>query len=163
LHYLVVERADRRPAATLARISASSTRVALGALAPADSTNALATFADPSLPDTERIAVSALVGAPVWRVTMAGGAVVAARYSAADIVEQARTFAPAEVQAETFEHTFCAVEPCALAPAAVHRVPLRRRAWFWGAIGGGIAIVLGGVIAGAVVATSPRSFNAVVR
>jgi hypothetical protein len=162
LHYIVVERADRRPAAALVRISASSTHVALSAVAPADATEAITAFADPKIPDTERIAVSALVGAPVWRVTAQDGAVVVTRFSARDIVRQVRSYSAPEVEAGALEHTFCTIEPCEPV-GSIRRVPLRRRAWFWGAIGGGAAIVLGGIIAGAVLATSPRNFNAVVR
>lgn len=165
LHYVVVERADREPVARVLRVSKAAATVELGALHPATRGIAIAAADDPRTPDTERLLVSALLGAVVWRISAADEGFELSRYAALDLARPTQRWKLADAAAA--ESTLCAIDRCDAplllgAPAALPR-PVWRRPWFLGFVGTAAAVVLGGIILGAVVSTQPRDYNAVVR
>ncbi len=144
LHWIVVERADRRPVARVVRITPAALEVAVNlgdAAAPADALRqAAARAADGPLGSAEGLGVSAALGRTLWIVGGHG----ADRFAAADIAQPVRhvDFAAGPVDA------VCAVEPACLALPAPHR-PIYKRAALWVPIGVGVALAVGaGVLAG---------------
>jgi hypothetical protein len=144
LHWLVVERADRRPLAEVVRVTQAAPEIAasLGdAASPADGVRqAAARAADGALGSDEGLGVSAALGRTLWIVGEHG----ADRFAAADVAHPLRhvDFATDPVDA------VCAVEPACVALVAPHR-PIYKRAVLWVPIGVGVALaVAAGVLAG---------------
>ena len=162
LHYVVVERADRRPAGRLARVSKGADEFELSAPVTATPARALAGLSRPELSDIEGVELSRLLHAPAWSLSVVAGEVVAARYDAADLAQPARRLTVPVGDPGALERAICALDRCDL-PRAATRRPVWRRAWFWGVVGASAIAVIGGAIAGAIVATRPRDYDAVVR
>jgi hypothetical protein len=162
LHYLVLERADLRPVGRVVRVAKNAGRIELSASAPASTDAALLALRDPAVGKEEAVGVSRLLGAPLWRLSGEGANIVADRYAATDPLRPTQTVRVPVTDAAALERALCAVDPCEAVRATPSR-PVWRRPWFWGVIGGAAAVVIGGVIAGAVIGTRPRDYDVVVR
>jgi hypothetical protein len=145
LHWIVVERADRRPVARILRITQAAPEVAISlgdVAAPSDALRqAAARASEGALGAEEGVAISAALGRALWVV----GAHGADRFDAADATHPLRhvEFATDPVDA------LCHVEPACIAPQRRQR-PLYRRAVLWVPVGLGVALAVGaGVLAGA--------------
>jgi hypothetical protein len=165
LHYLVVERADRRPTGKVVRISKSTSRLELSAARPAAQEEAILALRVSSPTQTEGVAVSRLLSAPVWRLSSDGSNITAERWSAKDIVHPHQSVQVSAADPTALDKAICAIDACdpRVASSEAPKKPVWRRPWFWGAIGASAAVVLGGVIAGAVVGTRARDYEVVVR
>ena len=144
IHWILVERADRRPVARVLRITQAAPEIAvsLADAAPADEAlrQAAARASIGPLGSDEGIGVSAALGRVVWIV----GAHGADRFAAADAAHPARhvDYATDAIDA------VCRVEPACVALSAPHR-PIYKRAVLWVPIGVGVALAVGaGVLAG---------------
>lgn len=179
LHYVVAERADRRPFARIVRIVASAPEIALALGDVASRPQSLQQVARQArrapLQREEASAVAALQGRALWTVAARDGHLGATRWPA-DAAETPRTVEidRAEEAARAIcraEHA-CADEPppavavtppaAPVAAATSERAtarPVWRRGWFWAVLGVAALLVAGG-IAGAVVATAPRDYVA---
>jgi hypothetical protein len=162
LHYLVLERADLRPVGRVVRVAKNAGRIELSATAPASTDAALLALRDRSVAKEEAVGVSRLLGAPLWRLSGEGSLIVADRYAASDPLRPTQTVRVPATDAAALEKALCAVDPCEPVRATPSK-PVWRRSWFWGVIGGAAAVVVGGVIAGAVIGTRPRDYDVVVR
>jgi hypothetical protein len=153
LHWIVVERADRKPFADLVRVTAAAPEVAanLGDAAAAGDAlrQAAARAADGALGSDEGIGVSAAVGRTLWIV----GAHGADRFAAADVAQPVRhvDFAGDAVEA------LCAVEPGCVTPVAPRR-PIYKRAVLWVPIAVGVALVVGAGVLGGTLANGDRDY-----
>jgi hypothetical protein len=161
LHYLVLERADLRPVGRVVRV-AKNARIELSANAPASTDAALLALRDRRVGPEEAVGVSRLLAAPLWRLTGDNAFIVADRYAATEPLQPTQTLRVSATDTAALERALCAIDPCEVARTPPAR-PVWRRAWFWGVIGGAAAVVLGGVIAGAVIGTRPRDYDVVVR
>jgi hypothetical protein len=144
LHWIVVERADHKPVARVARITQAAPEVAVSlgeAAAPADAVRqAAARASDGALGSDEGLGVSTALGRTLWIV----GGHAADRFAAADVAHPLRhvEFASDPINA------LCVVEPACIAPV-VPRRPIYKRAALWVPLGVGVALVVGaGVLAG---------------
>jgi len=162
LHYVAVERADRKPAGSIVRVSKSVTRVTWASGPRATAEQAADASADPRASDPERVAASALLQGPLWRVTEAGATLDATRYDARDLAHQVRRLHADTADPQALMRAICAVDACD-APLAKPAPAVWKRTWFWGVIGATAAVVVGAAIPGAVVGTRPRNYDAVVR
>ena len=144
LHWIVVERADRRPVAHVVRITEAAPEVAVALALPATPaeavTQAAARAATGPLGTDEALGVSAALGRPIWVV----GAHAADRFAAGDVAHPTRhvEYAVAPLDA------VCAVEPACVAPAPPHK-PIYKRAALWVPVAAGVVLAVGaGVLAG---------------
>lgn len=180
LHYVVAERADRRPVATMVRVSPSLPEIAvsLGDVAsrPESLEQAARQAQRGPLGRDEAAAVASLQGRALWIVSLRDGRVMAARRSP-DPAEEPRTISidrldgavraicraehacADEAQSAVVAATMPGLVAGAPAPSPKVRHPVWKRGWFWAVIGVSAAVVAGG-IAGAVVATTPRDYAA---
>ncbi len=165
LHYIVIERADRRPQATITRIGRTTARLELSAAMPLGREQAAEALSSIALSDIEGIELSRVLGGPAWRLRSEGGRIEARRWAAADVTRPVETIDVPAPTPQALETALCAIERCAelATPASPPPRPLHKRAWFWGVVGTGAAIVVGGIIVGAVLGTRPRDYEAVVR
>jgi hypothetical protein len=162
LHYLAVERADRRPTGRLVRISRSSAQLTLAADAPAERDGALLALRTTS-DAREALDVSRLLGASIWRLTAREQVIVAERFAATDAVRPTLSVEVPVNDPAALDRAICTVDVCEPPVAAATRRPVWRRPWFWTVVGVGAAAVVAGIVAGAVVATRPRDYEVVVR
>jgi hypothetical protein len=150
LHWIVVERADRRPVARVARITQAAPEIAVNlgdGAPPAEALRqAAARATQGSLGSDEGLGVSSALSRTVWIV----GARAADRFAAADIAQPVRHL---EIAGEPVA-TLCTVEPGCNALPSAHR-PLYRRAVFWLPLAGAVVLAIGaGVLAGTLANTS---------
>lgn len=150
LHWVVLERADRRVVARILRITQAAPAVAISlgdAAAPGDALRqAAARASEGEVGAEEGVAVSATLGRTLWVV----GAHGADRFDAADTAHPCRhvDFATDPLDA------ICNVEPACITPQTGRR-PLYRRAVLWVPVGIGVALAVGaGVLAGALANSS---------
>jgi hypothetical protein len=178
LHYVVLERADKRPVARMLRVPRAAPQISLTLEEPAAPGDALAALAERarrgSATAEEGLAVSALVGHPLWIASLRASHLVADRFAAADPAHaHAHVEATVDDGPGALADAMCAIEGrCpevgggAVAPGAVvathprDRRPVTRRPWFWGVMGASLIVVLGVVIGASVAATSPRDYVA---
>ena len=144
LHWIVVERADRKPVGRVVRITQAAPEVAVSLAEPAPPAEALgqaaARAAEGPLGSDEGLGVSAALGRVVWVV----GAHAADCFAAADAAHPVRhvDFATDPIDA------VCGVEPACVAPPAPKR-PLYKRAALWVPVGVAVAVaVVAGVVGG---------------
>jgi hypothetical protein len=175
LHYVVVERADRRPLGRLVRITRDAPEIAAQLVAPASADEALrqatarlATASD--LSAVEASGVAASLGRPLWIVRARAGAWRAERYPSPRERRAVVTLPPATDAdavarglADTEEALRAAPSATATATATIDRRPLWRRGWFWGVVSAGLVVVAGVVTGAAIAATSPRDYVVQVR
>jgi hypothetical protein len=158
LHWIVVERADRRPVARIGRITQAAPEIAVSLAdnaAPADALRQAAARAlQGPLGSDEGLGVSAALARTLWIV----GAHDADRFAAGDIAQPTRHLAinGAPIPA------VCAVEPACI-PLPQPRRPIYRRAALWVPLAGGLVLAIGaGVLAGTL-ANSSSDYVARVR
>ena len=163
LHYVAVERADRKPEGSIVRVSRAVTHVSWTTGPRAAPEQAVVAAAEPRATDAERLDVSGVLRAPLWRVVEAGNDLEASRFDARDVAQPIRSLRVPTIDQEALARAVCGVDDCDAAPVASKVQPVWRRRWFWGVVGAGAVVVIGAVVAGAVVATSPRDYSAVVR
>jgi hypothetical protein len=161
LHYLVVERADRRPHGSIVRVSKSAARLSLAADSPASADEAMLALRSASEP-AEALAVSRSLHASLWRLSLHDEALAAARFAASDAVRPTSSTDLALADPRALEKTVCAMDPCD-AKESPPRGPVWKRSWFWGVIGAGAAVVVTGVVVGAVLGTRARDYEVIVR
>lgn len=145
LHWIVVERADRRPVAHVVRITQAAPEVAVALAQPATPaeavTQAAARAATGALGADEALGVSRALGRPIWVV----GARAADRYAADDVAHPTRHV---EYQLALPLDAMCAVEPACVAPAPPKK-PIYERAALWVPVAVGVVLAVGaGVLAG---------------
>ncbi|HEY2747778.1 MAG TPA: hypothetical protein VGL86_24315 [Polyangia bacterium] len=144
VHWILVERADRRPVARVVRVTQAAPEIAVSladAAAPADAVRQVVTRAAIGpLGSDEALAVSAALGRTLWIV----GAHAADRFSAADVTNPSRHL---EIAGDPVD-AVCAVEPMCLPLPAPHK-PLYKRAVLWVPVAAGVVLAVGaGVLAG---------------
>ena len=144
VHWILVERADRRPVARVVRVTQAAPEIAVSlsdAAAPADAVRqAVARASIGPLGSDEALALSATLGRTVWIV----GAHSADRFAAADVTHPGRHL---ELTGDPVD-AVCAVEPMCFAPPTRHK-PLYQRAVLWVPIAAGVVLAVGaGVLAG---------------
>jgi hypothetical protein len=151
LHWIVVERADRRPLARVGRVTQAAPEIAASldeAAAPGDALRQAAARAqsasdatnETALGADEGIAVSTALGRTLWIV----GAHGADRYAATDIAQPTRHV---ELGVTPIE-SLCAAEPACVTPPPP-RKPIYRRAALWVPLAAGVVLAVGaGVLAG---------------
>lgn len=184
LHYVVVERADKKVVARVLRLTKAAPEIAvnLAETAPAQEAlrQAAARLRAGALHRDEGIGVSAALGRTLWVVGQRSGKLVADRFSASDVARPASALDPADGPAQLAE-AFCGSEARCAPPVVVQpgvrepppsivagpppppKKPVWKRAWFWGVIGAGV-LVLGGAAAGLSIGlTSPRNYIVQVR
>ena len=172
LHYVVVERADRRPVARLVRVTREAPEIAaqLSTAARGDealrqATARLATGAE--FPSSEARGVAAALGRPLWIVRARAGAWRAERHPAPHEARAVVTLPPAadaEAIARAVADTEEALRAAPVAPERPRdRRPVWKRGWFWGVLGASVVVVAGAAAGAAVAATSPRDYVVQVR
>jgi hypothetical protein len=173
LHYVVVERADKRPVARLVRvtreapeITAQLSTAARGDEALRQATARLAAGADFS--SSEASGLAAALGRPLWIVRARAGGWRAERHPAPNEARAVVTLpaapdveAMARAVAETEEALRAAPAPVAERPR--DRRPVWKRGWFWGVLGASVVVAAGAAAGAAVAATSPRDYVVQVR
>lgn len=144
VHWILVERADRKPVGRVMRMTQAAPEIAVNladAAAPAEALRqAEARLGVGPLTPDEALAVSAALARTLWVV----GPGAADRYSAGDVANPARhiTIAGDPIAA------VCAAEPLCLAPPVPHK-PIYKRAALWVPIGAAVLLAVGaGVLAG---------------
>lgn len=158
LHWIVVERADRRPVARVMRVTEAAPEIAVNlgdAAQPADAVRqAAARAADGALGSDEGVALSATLGRSLWIVGGHG----ADRFDAGDVAQATRhvDFDGDAVGA------ICAVEPACIALPAP-RKPLYQRAVLWVPIAVGVALVVGAGVLGGTLANNSSDYVVRVR
>jgi hypothetical protein len=175
LHYLVVERADRRPLTRILRISAAAPDLTanLSQLASRDEAvrQAVWRLSQGPLEEDEGTGVAVAQGRSLWVVSENLGRFSAIRF-AEDPAQPPRRIAAADVEA--LVDSMCKMEPrCSPAfvptaaqaspplnqvPQPAPSSPIWKRTWFWVAVGV-VAVGTGVVIA----ETAPRDYVARVR
>lgn len=153
LHWVVVERADRRAVAHVMRITQAAPEIAVALNQPATPaeavTQAAARAAVGPLGTDEGLGVSSVLGRPIWVVGMTG----ADRFAAGDVAHPTRhiDFAGAPIDA------VCAVEPGCAAPKPPHR-PIYKRAAFWVPVAAGVVLAVGAGILGATLSNTSTDY-----
>lgn len=145
LHWIVVERADRRPVAHVVRITQAAPEVTAALMTPATPaeavTQAAARAADGPLGTDEALGVSTVLGRPIWVVN----ARAADRFAAGDVAHPTRHV---DFAAAAPLDALCAVEPACVAPVPPKK-PIYKRAALWVPVAAGVVLAVGaGVLAG---------------
>ncbi len=144
MHWILVERADRRPVGRVARVTQAAPEIDVSLAEAATAADAVRHAAARAtigpLGSDEALAVSATLARPLWIV----GARGADRFAAGDVTHPARHV---EVIGDPID-AVCAAEPLCLAVAAP-RKPIYKRAVLWVPIAAGVVLAVGaGVLAG---------------
>jgi hypothetical protein len=153
LHWIVVERADRRPVAKVMRVTHAAPEITahLGDVASAaDAVRQAAMRAtDGALEGEEGVGVSAALGRAVWIV----GPRDADRFDAADVARPTRhvQFGGAPLD------SVCAAEPACVLPKAP-RKPIYKRAALWVPLAAGVVLAVGGTVLGVTLANAPTDY-----
>jgi hypothetical protein len=174
VHYVVVERADKRRVTKLVRLPRAAPEIAVSLGEPADAPTALL-GADERLKVAplgrdEGLGVSAILGKPLWSLRLEGPELVLARFAATDATRPTADVREPRDRASALGDDLCNLEPgCAAPPAPIVVAPppppprpYYKRGWFWGVVAGGAAIA-GGIIAVSVIVTQPRNYDVVLR
>jgi hypothetical protein len=150
VHWILVERADRRPVARVVRITQAAPEIAVSLAEPASHADAVrqaeARLALGPLGNDEALALSAALGRTLWIVGPHG----ADRFAAADVAHPTRHVALAGDPVDGV----CAAEPMCLALPVAHR-PSYKRAALWVPVAAGVVVIVAaGVLAGTLSNTS---------
>lgn len=167
LHWIVVERADRRAVARVMRVTQAAPEIAVhlgDAAPPADALGQLAArAAEGPVGGDEALGAATALGRTVWIVGPSG----ADRFDAADVARPTRHLdfaagAASGAGAADPVDALCAAEPGCLA-LPVARKPIYKRAALWVPVAIGVVLAVGAGVLGATLANSSSDYVVRVR
>jgi hypothetical protein len=159
LHWIVVERADRKPVARVMRVTQAAPEINVSLADPAGPDDvvrqAAARVAVGRLGDEEGLAVSAALQRVVWVV----GDKSADRYAAGDAVHPTRHVDYA-ANAGSPVDALCLAEPaCAPLPVEVKKPkPIYKRAALWVPVAAAAVVIAGAVVLGVTLSNQSRDY-----